>query len=591
MEYELTDERRRYIEAKGFSILTACPGSGKTTSIAYKLGVLNDCKSNRVISLSFTNNAVAELIDTYECLYGSRIAFPHVISTIDSFLSQYIVLPFWYLIPGLKQRPTIMDDTKDASLYERPYKGKDGKLHSGFYTRLTDEQRKFYYSHKDKEYSIIRPESYCYGNLIIEAPEGNVVARHIINRRLNLGILTSADVEYYSKYILSQHPVIAHALAKRFNYLIMDEAQDMSKIQFEIIQLLINGGLQNVELVGDLRQSIYAWRNAYPEMFRKFLNDNKWDQLQFIHNRRSTQTIIDQYNKIKEKQDPEIRSHKVQSLGLPIYVYHFDEGNEQKLIQHYINVCESHNLHQRKIICRGTDQYKELSGNEDAKSCWKSSIPTLIIKSYDEFSRGDISESIKTMKYVYSIINDKYKKNSTSNSGKNEFVSTLSSLEENPLDISKLLLFLRKLPSSTLSVEKWQSDVQSLIEQHFNFGVGTIDFEIKQRMDHCKMKDVKQTAVCDFFNIKFNPYASEVSTVHKVKGLTFDACLVFLKQNQATNLSLELFSNAKKLKERHRLLYVACSRPRQLLALAIPKSEPKEKIDKYINPGYLYIEI
>lgn len=591
MEYELTDERIRYIEAKGLSILTACPGSGKTTSIAYKLGVLKDCTSNRVVCLSFTNNAVAELISTYESLHSSRIAFPHIISTIDSFLSQYIVLPFWYLIPGLKQRPSIMDDTKDASLYERTYKGKDGKLHKGFYTNLTDKQRNFYYSHTKKEYSIIGPESYCWGNLMIDAPEGKVVARHVINRRLNLGILTSADVEYYSKCILSQHPVIAHALAKRFNYLIMDEAQDMSKIQFEIIQLLIDGGLQNVELVGDLRQSIYAWRNAYPEMFRKFLDDNNWNQLQFIHNRRSTQTIIDQYNRIKEKQDPDIRSHKVHSLGLPIYVYHFDEDNEQKLIQHFINECESHNLHKRKIICRGTDQYKELSGNEEAKSCWKSSIPRYIIKAYDEFSRGDIAESIKTMKYVYSMINDKYKKNETSNSGKNEFVSTFSSLEENPLDVSKLLLFLRKLPSTSLSIEKWQNAVERLIEEHFNFEAGTIDFEIKQRMDYCKMKDVKQTAVCNFFQVKFNHYASEISTVHKVKGLTFDACLVFLKPNQSTNLSLELFSKVKELKEKHRLLYVACSRPRQLLALAIPKSEPKEKIDKYINPGYRYIDI
>ena len=110
-------------------------------------------------------------------------------------------------------------------------------------------------------------------------------------------------------------------------------------------------------------------------------------------------------------------------------------------------------------------------------------------------------------------------------------------------------------------------------------------------MDGFKMEEVKLTAVCDFFQVKFNPYASEVSTVHKVKGLTFDACLVFLKPNQSTNLSLELFSKVKELKEKHRLLYVACSRPRQLLALAIPKSEPKEKIDKYINPGYRYIDI
>ena len=40
MEYRITDERRDYLEARGFTILTACPGSGKTTSITYKMKIL-----------------------------------------------------------------------------------------------------------------------------------------------------------------------------------------------------------------------------------------------------------------------------------------------------------------------------------------------------------------------------------------------------------------------------------------------------------------------------------------------------------------------------------------------------------------------
>ena len=40
MDYEITPERKKYIEARGLTVLTACPGSGKTTSIAYKLGKL-----------------------------------------------------------------------------------------------------------------------------------------------------------------------------------------------------------------------------------------------------------------------------------------------------------------------------------------------------------------------------------------------------------------------------------------------------------------------------------------------------------------------------------------------------------------------
>ena len=65
MNYDLTPERRDYINARGYTLLTACPGSGKTTSIAYKLGELAVHSNDNVLCLSFTNNAVNELDEAY----------------------------------------------------------------------------------------------------------------------------------------------------------------------------------------------------------------------------------------------------------------------------------------------------------------------------------------------------------------------------------------------------------------------------------------------------------------------------------------------------------------------------------------------
>ena len=121
MNYDLTPERRDYINARGYTLLTACPGSGKTTSSAYKLGELAVHSNDNVLCLSFTNNAVNELDEAYNLLYGIKLSYPHKILTIDSFLSQYIVLPFWYLIKGLTKRPSIMDDTHNSPLYECSY--------------------------------------------------------------------------------------------------------------------------------------------------------------------------------------------------------------------------------------------------------------------------------------------------------------------------------------------------------------------------------------------------------------------------------------------------------------------------------------
>ena len=42
MDYEITSQREAYLNARGHIILMACPGSGKTTSIVYKLGIVCD---------------------------------------------------------------------------------------------------------------------------------------------------------------------------------------------------------------------------------------------------------------------------------------------------------------------------------------------------------------------------------------------------------------------------------------------------------------------------------------------------------------------------------------------------------------------
>ena len=67
MDYDITPQRQVYLDARGYKILTACPGSSKTTSIVKKLlTVSHHCEEHsgphtRFACLSFTNKACAEL--------------------------------------------------------------------------------------------------------------------------------------------------------------------------------------------------------------------------------------------------------------------------------------------------------------------------------------------------------------------------------------------------------------------------------------------------------------------------------------------------------------------------------------------------
>lgn len=582
MNYDLTPERKDYVNARGFTLLTACPGSGKTTSIAYKLGEFSGYKDDKVLCLSFTNNAVKELEESFVLLHGNKITYPHKILTIDSFLSQYIVLPFWYLIEGLTKRPTIMDDTASSPLYECSYFEK-GVRKSRFYAKLSKNGYKYYFSHKESDFSRDTEGNLLCDNNIITSDNGLTVARLILKRRLNLGILSSGDIEYYAFYILNNYPKITQALAHRFTYLIMDEAQDMSSIQYEIIKLLMAGGLRNVEFVGDLRQSIYGWRNANPDIFKSLLRDDKWQKLEFIHNRRSVQHIIDQYNIIRTASDANIISYNVASLNIPIYVYHFDENQNDKVIDLFFQKCNEYSLNSRQIICRGRTQLKELLGYQETSSCWNSRVPQLIISAVTHFKSGQFNDSVRLIKKVWALLKDEL--------NGEDFANRVLTIDSAFADVAKLIALLRNIPPLELSISEWQERTERLFEKFCNIQDDSIQFQLKKRMNGYKMSEISKMKVIDFFhnNVLRNP--SEFNTVHGVKGLTFDACLVFLKKKHSETISLELFEQCAELKERHRLLYVACSRPRQFLAFAIPKSVKKETIDKYILPNFTYIDI
>lgn len=116
MEYEITPQRQAYLDARGYTILNACPGSGKTTSIVKKLfAVSRYCKEQYgyhtgFVCLSFTNTACDELKLKYRKMHGEGITFPNEVLTIDSFITQYVVLPFWHLCSICKKRPVIVNE-------------------------------------------------------------------------------------------------------------------------------------------------------------------------------------------------------------------------------------------------------------------------------------------------------------------------------------------------------------------------------------------------------------------------------------------------------------------------------------------------
>lgn len=573
MEYEITSQRQAYLDARGYTILNACPGSGKTTSIVKKLFVVSRyCEEQYghhtgFVCLSFTHTACDELKLKYREMHGERITFPNEVLTIDSFITQYVVFPFWYLCDICKKRPVIVNE-KEA--LERIYYNNvliDGEwkqcLVAGFGLYGT-------IIHKKTPSCIARNmNSYEWNNHLVADPFELEYCEKAFAYRMGKGFITSRDALWMACDILEKHQNIATALVSRFPYVIVDEAQDNSELHFEFFKQLKRAGLWNLEFVGDICQSIYGFNNAKPELLQSLMQEEGWVNLPMTECRRSNQRIIDLYSKLKSNDVQSITSYGVEDKGIPIVVYKYNDTNIQDIFRDFYKTCKDNKLSSSMVLARGDNMCKKLAGvNEKNFRYWKSDqiVPYLVIDAVLAFASGNLDTAFRKIRLVLAelMCGDRF-------DIKRDFIQEI----EKDIDWNtKIFGFLKNVPSFSLSFKEWSEQTCSLLMTYWELENEPIFVPYKKQAG-VSMKDMAKVPVECYYhsNDASSEYHKSINTIHSVKGKTLDAVLLFLSpDSRGECISLKDFpcSEIKTMTERQRLIYVACSRATQFLALAVP---------------------
>lgn len=585
MEYTLTFERQSYIDARGYTILMACPGSGKTTSIAFKMkSIIDELQRTTngyggLACLSFTNAACDEYRSKFNDLHESTLSFPHTISTIDSFITQNIVLPFAYVL-GCPSKIRILNDNEELStVYKQTYT-QNGEQKEAVITPLREFGRMVY--SKLPEYCCIDLDGFKWKNSSLVTKDEKNYARTCLSWRFKKGIITSQDALYLAYRILRDNSDIATALAKRFPYIIIDEAQDTSALQMKIFELLRSHGVHNMEFVGDLAQSIYGWNNAKPELLESLSHQDNFRVLHFTECRRSVQPIIDIYSKLKIAGEPRIVSIGVESKNCPIIVFRYDENGEFDVMRQFVRKCEEFDLKEKLILARGVDEVNKLSGGRSNIDLWKSSIPYNLIKAKIAYDDGRYLEAVRLLKSVWSdCVFDKY-----AYEAKKQFLLFL----ENDVDSNcRLLELLQSIPTLHKSFSEWQGETEDMLQEKLALEQRP-NFERKARLDGHRMADLLRENVDNYFGVaeEVGDYRHNVETIHLAKGASVDAVLLFLSSdNRGERISLNLFpdhgQSLNEMTEKHRLIYVACSRAKQFLAFAVKSDVTEEAIHQKLG--------
>jgi superfamily I DNA/RNA helicase len=269
---------------QGMRSLSARPGTGKTTTVAqYCLDLAADWRRRRepwqgMAVLSYTNVAKDEVEDRIRQTGTAHILLrhPHFVGTLDTFVNQHIFLPHGAApMAYTGGRPTLVGEpfhqwqapwTLHRSSPADAYKPMFFDCYTiGVDDRplRIDETPRAIGSGRARPAQAVSPKN---GNKI------RALKRHVWSH----GMALQTDANYLAYQALLVRPLLATALAERFPLLVIDEAQDMTRVQHAIIDLLVNAGLAHVVLVGDENQAIYEWNTARPDLFTSRATTNGW---------------------------------------------------------------------------------------------------------------------------------------------------------------------------------------------------------------------------------------------------------------------------------------------------------------------------
>jgi superfamily I DNA/RNA helicase len=556
MKFEITADNQPYLEARGKIVLNACPGSGKTTAIAYKLThITTECDLAYgpfagIACLSFTNVAKEEIGLKFSQISGQHLGYPHIISTIDSFINHYITLPYYYLLNKPSKRPIILNTVSfinDMALGNFINKKKQPLRFSYPPSDIKIEiDGSYSWKGKKTNPSIVDPDvftNYC---------------KAYKKWQFERGYLDNEDSTYIACYLLGKHPDIAKNLVQRFPYIVIDEAQDTSEIQYKIFEILVKAGLNNIELVGDPSQSLYEFREARPDLFMQRFNDAaNWQPLRFNSCRRSSQRIINMYSKLRSITEAAISSSCLHESDHPIKIIRYDVNDLNQLIDRYGALIDP--TLTNYILVRGATHLERFGVKAVSENPWKSGLAKSLIEAETYFNQGNTKLCIDTLRIFLASIEVPDQDHKTQREHTNNLKTDIN------VNI-KLFEFIRQMPSIDDTIINWTTKMTAHILDKLNV---TVDLQLKQKKEAAYYQQNIKALLYPPVNTPF-----PVSTIHKIKGKTFTSVLLVLSENSTgANISIADFIQSAELpEEKQRMIYVALSRPECLCCIAIPDS-------------------
>ena len=595
----------------GPCLVMAGAGSGKTKVLTTRIINLfeNGVKDYNILAITFTNKAAKEMRDRVLNLYGDVRSF---IGTFHSFGLR--IIRENYERCGLEKNFTIIDGDDALSIVKKILKNKniDPKKFSPYAIR---NKISFIKNEMLTEKELNALFNTQFDKLCVDVYHSYQEILHDSNV-IDFDDLLSMPVElfYDDEEILEKYQ-------DKFQYILIDEYQDTNPVQYKLTKLLASKH-RNIFVVGDMNQSIYAFRQADYKNIINFEKDYKeCNTIKLEENYRSTNNILNAANSViknnSQRKDLNLWSQKGDGFKVK-YMRSYDEKHEVTLVISEIDklLKEGRKRSDIAILYRTNGQSRVFE-----EGLLNKGIPCKVVGGYYFYNRKEIKDLIAYLRLIYNK-NDNISLARVINVPKRGIGTAAISNLENLSNINGTSMFenlstKKELEFKELIEELIQDSENSSLTELIDHILNKTGLKDELTADMSLENELRLENLLEFKSITANfeeregivglgDFLEDISliadvsqhkedgeevtlmTIHSAKGLEF-TCVFLVGMEEGIFPHSNSMLEADGLEEERRLCYVGITRAKEVLYLTNAKRRMLYGKDS-MNPPSRFID-
>ncbi len=559
------EQQKAVLHKNGPAVVLAGAGSGKTTVLTTRVAWLiaeKNVSPFNILVVTFTNKAAKEIKERISEITGNTIPWS---GTFHSLCAKILRIDGQSI--GLSNNFVIYDSQDQLALFKEIYKSHNFS-NEDFNIKAVQA------AISNAKNELLTPSSYAdiaNGAFQLHVAKVFKIYQHELNKA---SAVDFDDLLSKTLQLLKTDQIIREKYQRKFDHVLVDEYQDTNKAQYKLTKIL-SDPQDNLFVVGDFCQSIYAWRGAdYKNMLQLKQNFPSITEYKLEQNYRSNQTILDAATEIisQNTTHPILKLWTTKAAGDKIICFEAENNNtEARQVTKFIREHRKDiDLSEMAILYRTNAQSRSFE-----EALMQAGIPYKLVGGTKFYERKEVKDVIAYLRFAINSF-DLVSYQRILKLGKRRFKafqdwlakqSTEELLQQNPAallkDILEITTYLEKYNRQTEENLDRVANVEELLSVAVQFETAA------QFLENIAL--IQDNEFADGTVQKNEKNSVNLMSLHAAKGLEFEVVFLAGMEDGLLPHARSLTDN-EQMEEERRLCYVGVTRAKSKLYLTYCRS-------------------